>query len=184
MSDPSSPSGRGNHPPNDSIARKNKRLTKGRKAREVRGGVSELAELGLRLYDAGFNVVPVDGKRPLTSWGSDRRIERGRLEELLRRASGIAVVGGPENPLRPFHLVLVDVDKPSALERCPALRELVGKTVSWYTGPRCPRCEGKDLEVLEPGRRFRCRGCGTEFGIEESKRGLGILVGVGTSSSL
>jgi hypothetical protein len=171
MSDPSSPSGRGNpHPSNNSIARKNKRLT--------RGGVSELVELGLRLYDAGFNVVPVDGKRPLTSWGSDRRIERGRLEELLRRASGIAVVGGPENPLRPFHLVLVDVDKPSALERCPALRELVGKTVSWYTGPRCPRCEGKDLEVLEPGKKFRCSECKTEFTIEDCKRGIGLLVTV------
>jgi hypothetical protein len=142
-------------------------------------GEGGLVKLGLRLYDAGFNVVPVDGKRPLASWASDRRIERGRLEELLGRASGIAVVGGSENPLRPFHLVLIDVDRPGALERCPALRELVGKTVSWYTGPRCPRCEGKDLEVLEPGRRFRCRGCGTEFNAEEAKRGLGLLVGVG-----
>jgi len=143
------------------------------------GAEGELVRLGLRFYDAGFNVVPVDGKRPLTSWGHDRRIERGRLEELLRRASGVAVVGGPENPLRPFHLVLVDVDKPSALERYPTLRELVSKTVVWRTGPRCPRCEGKDLEVLEPGRRFRCRGCGTEFSTEETRRGLGLLVGVG-----
>jgi hypothetical protein len=143
------------------------------------GAEGELVRLGLRLYDAGFNVVPVDGKRPLTSWGHDRRIERGRLEGLLGRVSGVAVVGGPENPLRPFHLVLVDVDRPSALERCPALRELVGKTVVWRTGPRCPGCEGKDLEVLERGRRFRCRGCGTEFSAEEARRGLGLLVGVG-----
>jgi hypothetical protein len=180
MSDPSSPSGRSPNPPNGGSARKYKRLTRGRKAKEVRGGASELVELGLRLYDTGFNVVPVDSsKRPLTPWGYDKRIERGRLEELLRRASGIAVVGGPENPLRPFHLVLIDVDRPSTLERCPALRELVGKTVAWRTGPRCPGCEGKDLEVLELGRRFRCRGCGTEFSAEEAKRGLGLLVGVG-----
>jgi hypothetical protein len=141
------------------------------------GAEGELVRLGLRFYDAGFNVVPVDGKRPLTSWGHDRRIERGRLEELLGRASGVAVVGGPENPLRPFHLVLVDVDRPSALERYPTLRELVSKTVVWRTGPRCPRCEGKELEVLELGRRFRCSKCGTEFGIEKAKRGLGLLVG-------
>jgi len=66
---------------------------------------------------------------------------------------------------------LIDVDRPSALDRSPFLKELVSKTASWYTGPRCPRCEGKDLEVLELGRRFRCRGCGTEFSAEEAKRG-------------
>jgi hypothetical protein len=154
-----------------------------RKVREVEEGDNELARLGIKLHDAGFNVVPVDNnKKPLTSWAYNKRIERGRLEELLGRASGIAIVGGPENPLRPFHLVLIDVDRPDALERCPALRELVGKTVSWYTGPRCPKCEGKDLDVLERGRRFRCRGCGTEFNAEEAKRGLGLLVGVGSEA--
>jgi hypothetical protein len=178
MRDPSSPSGRGNHPPNDSIARKNKRLTR-RKLKEVRED-NELVKLGLGLYDAGFNVIPVDsGKRPLTSWSYDKRIERDRLSELLRKASGIAIVGGPENPFKGVGiLVLIDVDRPSAIDRSPLLKELVSKTASWYTGPRCPRCEGKNLEVLEPGKKFRCSECKTEFTIEDCKRGIGLLVTV------
>jgi transposase-like protein len=169
--------------PQNGIARNNKKLTRGvgkRKVKEVREGDNELVRLGIKLHDAGFNVVPVDNnKKPLTSWAYNKRIERDRLSELLRKASGIAIVGGPENPFKGASvLVLVDVDRPSVIDRSPFLKELISKTVSWYTGPRCPRCEGKNLEVLEPGRRFRCSECKTEFTIEECRRGIGLLVTV------
>jgi hypothetical protein len=153
-----------------------------RKVKEIRGVEgNELVKLGLKLYDVGFNVIPVDsGKKPLTSWAYDRRIERDKLNELLRKASGIAIVGGPENPFKGAGiLVLIDVDRPNVLEKSQYLKELVSKTVSWYTGPRCPKCEGKDLEVLEIGRKFRCSECKTEFSIEECRRGIGLLVAVG-----
>jgi hypothetical protein len=153
-----------------------------RKVKEIKGVEgNELVRLGLKLYDVGFNVIPVDsGKKPLTSWAYDRRIERDKLNELLRKASGIAIVGGPENPFKGTSiLVLIDVDRPNVLEKSQYLKELVGKTVSWYTGPRCPKCEGKDLEVLEIGKRFRCSECKTEFSIEECRRGIGLLVAVG-----
>ena len=153
-----------------------------KKTREVVKDVedNELVKLGIKLYDVGFNVIPVDSsKKPLTSWAYDKRVERDRLNELLRKASGIAIVGGPENPFKPTaYLVLIDVDRPSILDKSSYLKELVSKTVAWYTGPRCPKCEGKDLEVLEPGRKFRCSECKTEFNIEECKRGIGLLVTV------
>jgi hypothetical protein len=140
-----------------------------------------LVELGLRLYDNGFNVVPVDSsKKPLASWAFDKRIVREELEALLKKAGGIAIVGGPENPFRGASiLVLIDVDRPSVLNKSPFLKELANKTVSWATGPRCPRCESKDLEVLEKGKKFKCNECKTEFSIEESRRGIGLLVAVG-----
>lgn len=135
----------------------------------------DLAEAGLRLYDLGFNIVPVDGKKPLTGWGSGKRVDRGELVEKLGRATGIAVVGGSENPWKPAAtLILVDIDDPRLLEENKILRGFVEGTVCWRTGPRCPKCFGKQLEVLEPGKRFRCR-CGSEFSVEEAQRALGAM---------
>jgi len=137
----------------------------------------ELKNWALKLYDASFNVVPVDSdKRPLVSWGSDKRIEREELEKKLSLASGIAIVGGPENPLKYIaDIMLADVDKTNALNKYPILASLLIKTVSWYTGPRCPKCEAKHLEVVERGKRFKCSKCSIEFSLEEGKRGIGAL---------
>jgi hypothetical protein len=138
----------------------------------------ELAKTALRLYDYQYNVVPVDqDKRPLTSWSSQKRIELEELKGLLPKATGIAIVAGPENYWGDIgdHLVIIDVDNPGVLEKSPKLRWVLDNTVTWKTGPRCPRCYNKHLEVLEPGRRFRCK-CGHEFTLEEAARGLGALV--------
>ena len=137
----------------------------------------EVYKLALRLYDEGFNVIPVDiNKKPLTAWSPRERIDKETLKKKLREATGIAIVGGSENPFKPVaYLVVVDVDRPSALEKYPSLKELISKTVRWSTGPRCPRCENKHLEIVEPGKRFRCSKCGVEFSIDEAKRGLGAL---------
>jgi len=48
------------------------------------------------------------------------------LEKLLRKASGVAIVVGPENPWKPVsYLIIVDADRPSALEKAPTLKELI-----------------------------------------------------------
>ena len=147
-------------------------------------GEEDLVKLGLRLYDAGFNVVPVnEEKKPFVSWGSDKRIDREELERLLKKARGIAIVGGPENPFKPLsNLLPIDVDKPSVLEKSPTLKKLVEKTVSWRTGVRCPRCEAKkidkEIEVIKPGWKFKCLKCNIEFYVDEAPRGLGLLVAV------
>ena len=150
--------------------------------------MSDLVELALRLYDLGFNVVPVDvNKRPLCPWSSSRRVGREVLEELLDRATGIAIVAGAENPSKPVAiLVIIDVDRPSALERTPMLKTFIEKTVHWHTGPRCPKCEEKHLDVIELGRMFRCPKCDIEFPANEARRGLGALftVSVGDAEML
>jgi hypothetical protein len=132
----------------------------------------------LKLYEAGYNVVPVGpDKRPLASWSSRRRIELEELKKLLPKATGIALVAGPENYWGDVgdYLVIIDVDNPSALDKSPKLKEILNNTVVWMTGPRCPRCYNKHLVILEPGRRFKCT-CGREFTVEEATRGLGALV--------
>jgi hypothetical protein len=132
----------------------------------------------IKLYRAGFNVVLVDSaKKPLSSWGADKRVELKKLIKILPKAFGIAIVGGFENPFKPVNvLMLIDIDRLSILEKIPGLKKLVEKTVSWYTGPRCFRCEGKDLETSGSG--FKCRICGSEFPIDKAKRGIGALVNV------
>lgn len=96
----------------------------------------------------------------------------------------MGVVGGPVNPFKPVSvLVLVDIDKPSALDKYPGLKSIVESTVSWYTGPRCPKCEEKHLEVLEPGVKFKCSKCDVEFTLSEAKRGVAALVTVDSSTA-
>jgi len=136
------------------------------------------AGLALKLYDLGFNVVPVDvDKKPLCSWSSSKRISREKLEELLNSATGIAIVGGTENPWKPVAiLVIIDIDKPSILSKSPLLKSIVESTVSWKTGPRCPQCEEKHLDVLKTGKLFKCPKCNIEFTVEKAKRGLATLI--------
>jgi hypothetical protein len=139
---------------------------------------SELVKTALELYRARYNIVPVGpDKRPLCSWSSERRVPLEELKEALRKATGIAVVAGPENYWGDIgdYLVGIDADDPRARDKSPKLRWVLDNTVAWKTGPRCPKCYNKHLEVLEPGRRFRC-GCGHEFTVEEAAWGYGALV--------
>jgi len=149
----------------------------------------ELVKLALELYDAGFNVTPVgpwteedwrkrNFKRPLVkTWGYDRRVQREELERLPASTTGLAIVGGPENPWRgEYWLILIDIDRPSVVDRSPTLRDLCRMHVCWMTGPRCPSCEGKDLEVVEFGRTFRCVKCNLAFTAEEARRGFGTMI--------
>ena len=99
--------------------------------------------------------------------------------KLLDKATGIAIVGGFENPWKPITvLVLVDIDSPAVLEKSPLLKEVIAKSVSWKTGPRCPKCFNKHLDVIEFGKKFRCSKCSLEFSIDNAPRGLGALVTV------
>jgi len=157
--------------------------TKGKRGYKRKGSKDELVELGFKLWDAGFNVVPVknvgDTKRALTSWGSSKRVDRDVLARKLKEATGIGICGGLENPFKPAtYLIPIDIDKPSLLEKSAILKELVNKTVSWYTGPRCTKCESKHVYAVEPGKRFKCEKCGNEFNIEGCKRGIALLVSV------
>jgi transposase-like protein len=137
----------------------------------------DLGKVALRLYDVGFNVIPVEGKKPLPRWSSRERLSRKDLEKLLPRATGIAIAGGPENPFKPVSaLALIDIDSPEVLEKSPLLRDIVSKTVSWRTGVRCPHCGWKHVSVLEPGERFRCSRCEVVFTVQEARRGMGALI--------
>jgi hypothetical protein len=156
-----------------------RRAEEGKAARKRGKPSKELEETALLFYKNGFNVVPVGSdKRPVSkTWSAEKRLSWEEVAEGLKRATGIAIVGGSEHPLSGTAvLVIVDIDRPSLLEKSPTLKALAERTVCYKTGPRCPKCEGKQLEVLEPGKRFRCKGCGTEFAAEEAKRGLGLMV--------
>jgi hypothetical protein len=149
-----------------------------------------LRETALKLYEAGYNIVIVDcDKKPLTSWSSEKRVSEKDLKKLLKdpRVCGLAIIGGPVNPfdidrngnpLDITYLMLIDVDDPRILDKSFLLKNLVEKSVSWRTGPRCPKCFNKHIDVIEPGKRFRCLLCNIEFSISESPRGVGILVSV------
>jgi predicted RNA-binding Zn-ribbon protein involved in translation (DUF1610 family) len=136
--------------------------------------VVDLERVALKLYDKGFNVIPVGcDKRPLCKWSSRSRVERGVLVELLKKACGAALVAGPVNPWSlTAVLVIVDIDNPELLVEGSSLKSLVGSTVAWYTGSMCPRCGEKHLEVVKPGARFKCPSCGVEFTASEAKRGV------------
>ena len=59
----------------------------------------ELYSVTLTLYRYKYNIVPVGpDKRPLTKkWSPRERVELEELREALRKATGIAIVAGPEN---------------------------------------------------------------------------------------
>jgi predicted RNA-binding Zn-ribbon protein involved in translation (DUF1610 family) len=136
----------------------------------------ELLFFARQLHEAGFNIVPVRGKVPIGSWSPEKRLELEEIERKIKGATGLAIVGGKFYPGGPnLILIVIDVDRPSTLDKCPKLREFMEKTVRWKSGPRCPKCEGKELEIVEKGERFKCKNCGTEFTKEEAKRGLGAL---------
>jgi P4 family phage/plasmid primase-like protien len=137
--------------------------------------------LGLRLYNAGFNVIPVNSeKSPFCSWNSEKRIEEGEFKKLLSKAQGIGIAAGPIHPFgEKYDLLIVDIDKPSVLKKTPYFEHKLNQTVLWMTGPRCPKCEAKkidkEIEVLELGKRFKCKKCSLEFTLDNAKRGLAAL---------
>jgi predicted RNA-binding Zn-ribbon protein involved in translation (DUF1610 family) len=138
-----------------------------------------LDKVAEELWSKGYNVIPVgQDKKPLTRWSSEERISLEELKRSLSKASGIGIVAGPENYWGDvgYYLVIMDVDDPSVREKSPKLRWVLENTATWKTGPRCPKCYNKHLEVLEPGRRFKCPTCGHEFTLEEAARGLGAMV--------
>jgi len=119
--------------------------------------VRELLDLARRLYNRGFNVVPVDSeKRPVSkTWGADKRIEWSEIAEAIRsgRAPGIAIVGGPIEG-SDYYVLWLDADDPDKAEAI--LREVYGENwrevlcgQPWalcvWTGPRPKgqvKCEG------------------------------------------
>jgi hypothetical protein len=134
----------------------------------------ELKSLALKLYDAGFNVIPVNkNKKPLQkSWSAKERRPRKELEKPKKEWTGHAICGGPANPFGDVgHIIFIDVDQISILEKCPTLNNLISKTVNWKTGPRCPTCGEKELEIIKEGERFKCKKCKTEFTVEKAKFG-------------
>jgi hypothetical protein len=135
----------------------------------------ELKNWALRLYDAGFNVIPVNkNKKPLSkTWSAKERRPRKELEKPKNEWTGNAICGGPANPFGDVgHIIFIDVDQISILEKCPTLNNLISKTVNWKTGPRCPSCgEKNELESIKEGERFKCKKCKTEFTVEKAKFG-------------
>jgi len=142
--------------------------------------IPKLGEEALKLYDIGFNIIAVDsGKKPLCSWSSRQRLEKEQLLQLLDKASGIAIVGGAENPWKPVAvLAIIDVDNPNILERKHYIKSIINSTVSWKTGARCIRCGSKHVKRIENGEKLRCGECGYEFDLYEAKRGIGALITV------
>jgi len=143
-----------------------------------------LFNTALKLYKAGFNIVPIrivgESKKPISpTWSSRKRISEEELRSLLPLATGIAIVGGTENPFKPTAVVFsIDVDKPREVQkRYPYLYSKVeeARAFKWFTGPRCPKCEEKHLDIIEYGKVFRCPKCNIEFTIEEAGRGIGVL---------
>jgi hypothetical protein len=69
-----------------------------------------LADAAGRLYDLGFNVVPVDSnKKPIGSWNANERLTWEELKKRLPRASGIAITGNYfENS--EYGVVILDLD--------------------------------------------------------------------------
>jgi len=144
-----------------------------------------LRDYALKLYDKGFNIVAVGpDKKPLSKWSSKKRISRDKLKKLIDAASGIAIVGGSENPWKHVAtLVIIDIDDPRLLDEHSYLKSIIYSTVSWKTGPRCPKCFSKHVDVIEYGRRFRCSNCKHEFTLEEALRGFAALITVDPSTS-
>jgi len=134
-------------------------------------------EVGKWLYKLGFNVVPVsEDKRPLGQWAADKRMEEREFLAKLQNASGIAVVGGVIHPFsKDYVLGMIDIDNPEALEKIPTLQRIIGETVAWRTGLRCPKCNGKHLDKGGDGK-YSCKKCGNVFSKEEAKRGIGAFV--------
>jgi len=98
-------------------------------------------EIGSRLYEKGFNVIPVNpgGKPVLTLHGVDisKRLPEEKLAEGFIDAgfSGVAI-NNTSLPINPNKLLYVVRARREALDKYKALSELVNNTVSWKRGER------------------------------------------------
>jgi hypothetical protein len=85
-------------------------MTEKPQGRSNAGLFKSLADAASRLYDLGFNVVPVDdSKKPIGSWSASERLTWEELKGRLPRASGIAITGNYfENS--EYGVVILDLD--------------------------------------------------------------------------
>ena len=151
-------------------------------------GQIKLADVALRLYSLGFNVVPVDSeKKPIGSWRADRRLEWGELKKRLAKAEGLAITGRLLADNEDYGVAVFDIDDPARGEE--VLKQVFGdnwKTrlcgQSWsfcgLTGPR-PKNKVK-CKCEKPGQDCDC--INTETGerrkLSELPRGMYVIVKV------
>jgi len=96
-------------------------------------------EIGSRLYEKGFNVIPVnpEGKPVLTLRGVDisrRLLEEKLAEGFIDAGFGGVAINNASLPRDPNKLLYVVRAKREALDKYKALSELVNNTVSWRRG--------------------------------------------------
>jgi len=144
--------------------------------------VEALLDLARRLYNRGFNVVPVDSeKRPaVKTWGADKRLAWEEIAEAIRsgRATGIAIVGGPIEG-SDYYIVWLDADDPDTA--AALLREVYGD--NWrevLCGPTWAFCVNTGAR---PKGQVKCENgiCHTPEGdvpADQVKRGFSIGVRV------
>jgi hypothetical protein len=139
------------------------------------------------LYELGFNVIPVDAdKKPVGSWGSDKRLPWEELEKRLAKASGVAITGKyleDEN----YGVIVLDLDDVDAASEVLAkvfgedwAVRLCGQTWSFcgFTGPRPKGRVACDCK--SPSEDCDCvvQDTGEHRKLSELQRGMYIVVRV------
>jgi phage/plasmid-associated DNA primase len=143
-----------------------------------------LRDVARRLIDLGFRIVPVDAdKKPLVK-GWNEPIPKEVVFKKLRKAHGIAIVGGRVNETE--GIMTLDVDNPDngfkILENAFGndwRHKLCGEgSFCGFTGPR-PKGKVK-CECSAPGKDCTCRNTetGEEAPLSALKRGMYIVVRV------
>jgi len=146
-----------------------------------------LAHVARRLYDLGFNVVPVNSdKKPVTFWNATNRQKWEELKKYLTKASGLAVTGSylEDEEYGVVVLDLDDVDAASEVLRQAFSEEwrarLCGQTWSFcgLTGPR-PK-NRVTCNCKAPGEDCDCvvQDTGEHKKLSELPRGMYIVVRV------
>jgi len=156
-------------------------------AKKHDGKFKSLAHVARRLYDLGFNVVPVDSnKKPIGSWKTGERLTWEELKNRLARASGVAITG---NYLEDddYGVVVLDLDDVDAASE--VLSKVFGDV--WQTrlcgqgysfcGLTGPRPKGKvTCDCKSPGEDCDCiiEGSNEHKKLSELQRGMYIVVRV------
>ncbi|MFP3316517.1 MAG: bifunctional DNA primase/polymerase, partial [Caldivirga sp.] len=141
-----------------------------------------LKDVARLLMGLGFRVVPVDAdKKPLVK-GWNAPIPEEKVFKALRKASGIAIVGGKINENE--GIMTIDVDNPD--NGFKILENVFGSdwrlklcgpgSLCGFTGPR-PKGKVK-CECTAPGEDCKCRNVetGEEAPLSALKRGMYIVV--------
>jgi hypothetical protein len=93
-------------------------------------GQIKLADVALRLYSLGFNVIPVDSeKKPIGSWSAEKRLEWGELKKRLAKAEGLAITGRLLADNKSYGAAVFDIDDPARGEE--VLKQVFGD--DWKT---------------------------------------------------